>query len=103
MLKTTVIQINDDTNDTTHEFTFREPTTPVVSRYFSMAGKNLPKASHEFCNDTIVPEQKDQWLNVLQTKPGYAVQAANRMLDLLGYGAETKKIERPTGSNKESA
>lgn len=86
------IQISDDSTDTTHKFRFDVPNTAVVGRYFSTAGKNMPKASLELCNDTILDEDRDSWVAVLEEKPGYAAQAGGRILEVLGYGAEAKKI-----------
>lgn len=90
-----VIEINDDTTDTSHQFSFREPSTPVVGAFFQLSGKNLPKASVQLCQDTIVDEDKDRWNEILQSKPGYATAAASRILDVLGYGVEAKKITTP--------
>ncbi|GEM44831.1 DUF6848 family protein [Deinococcus cellulosilyticus] len=90
--RTITIQISDDTNDTVQRFRFREPTTPVVGAYFSGAGKNMPKASLQLCADTILPEDKDAWNAAVEEKPGYAAQAAGRILEDLGYGVEAKKV-----------
>jgi len=64
-------------------FTFRRPTVDQINRLTARISRVPVSAAIEFTAE--LAEEPEAWKALLEEKPGLALQAANGILELLGF------------------